>query len=282
MILIADSGSTKTDWCFAEKGKEPIYASSMGINPYYQTGENIGEELAKTLKCVYDGPLSAIHYYGTGITGPAVAGQIEQIISHCYPSAGEITVSSDLIGAGKALYGKGEGIAVILGTGSNTGFFNGEGISEQLPPLGFWLGDEGSGGYLGKSFFKAYLRKELAADTVKLFHEKYGEMTRIQVLENAYQKPFPNRFFAKYAQFVIENKANDDCQKLINQNIEKLFARYILKYEHIQSRPLGFVGSIAFYLQDDIRVAAQKYGLQITKIIKKPINDLVTFHLDFT
>lgn len=279
MILIADSGSTKTDWCFASKKTEPIYVQSLGINPYYQTSENIADELERVLRSTYDGNLEAIHYYGTGITGQAIAEQIQQIIAQSYPETAEINVSSDLIGAARALYGKGEGIAVILGTGSNTGYYNGKGISEQIPPLGFWLGDEGSGGYLGKSFFKAYLRKDLQKETVALFQTEFGEMTRVRVLENAYQKPFPNRYFAAYAEFIIKNKTNPDCKRLIESSIEKLFTRYLLKYANIQEKQIGFVGSIAHYLSEEIETIGSKHQVQISKVIKNPIDELVGFHL---
>jgi N-acetylglucosamine kinase-like BadF-type ATPase len=279
MILIADSGSTKTDWCFVEKGKEPIKVSSLGINPYYQASSNIAEELAKALLPVYNGPLKAIHYYGTGITGSAVAQQIHGIIANCYPFVEDINISSDLIGAARALYGSSEGITVILGTGANTGFFNGEGITEQIAPLGFWLGDEGSGGYIGKEFFKAYLRKDLGAEIVLKFQAEHGEFTRTQVLENAYHKPFPNRFFASFARFVIENKANTDCAKILNDGLEKLFVRYLLKYKSIHKAEVGFVGSIAYYLREELNEIAQKYQINLGQVIKSPIEHLVKHHL---
>lgn len=279
MILIADSGSTKTDWCFVEKGKNPIRVSSLGINPYYQASSNIADELAKSLLPVYDGPLDAIHYYGTGITGPAVAEQIHGIIAKCYPFVDDINISSDLIGAARALYGLSEGVAVILGTGANSGYYNGEGITDQIAPLGFWLGDEGSGGYIGKQFFKAYLRKELGTDIVSKFEKEHGEFTRTQVLENAYQKPFPNRFFAGYARFVIENKSNSDCAAILNDGLEKLFVRYLLKYKSIANTEVGFVGSIAFYLQDELKEVARKYNTNLGKVIKNPIDHLVAHHL---
>lgn len=280
MILIADSGSTKTDWCFAAKDQEPIYVQSLGINPYYQTSKNIADELEKTLRSTYDGPIEAIHYYGTGITGQAIAEQIQQIIAQSYPDAGEINVSSDLIGASRALYGTQSGIAVILGTGSNTGYFDGNAISEQIPPLGFWLGDEGSGGYLGKEFFKAYLRKDLKQETVALFNNQFGEMTRGQVLENAYQKPFPNRYFASYAEFIITNKTNPDFKELIESSLQKLFKRYLIKYRDIHIKPVGFVGSIAHYLAPEIETVASEHDIKVSKIIKSPIEELVGFHLE--
>jgi glucosamine kinase len=194
--------------------------------------------------------------------------------------AKEINISSDLIGAARALYGKGTGIAVILGTGANSGYFNGVGIAEQIAPLGFWLGDEGSGGYIGKQFFKSYLRKDLGNEILTKFETAYGAFTRTQVLENAYQKPFPNRFFASFAQFVIENKTNPDCKRLINESLEKLFTRYLIKYSTSKDAKIGFVGSIAFYLESELKSMADKYEMNFERVIKSPIVQLTDFHLE--
>lgn len=275
MILIVDSGSTKADWCFCENKSIIHRVQTPGINPYFHSAQSSPESLSRSLHPIYEGAIEAIYYYGTGVTGESAAAEIRDLLLEIFPETGEVEVSSDMLGAAKALFHKEKGIAVILGTGANSCFYNGTGITEQWAPLGFWLGDEGSGAYIGKQWIKMYLRKEIQEDIRYEFEKSHGVLSRLHILENAYQKPLPNRWFAGFAPFVIQHKGHLDCMKILGDSLSKLFERYLLKYRLAHEVKIGFVGSIAFHLQTEIKELSKKHKVELGEIIQSPMEKLV-------
>ena len=280
MVLIADSGSTKTDWRMLEENQIVGQSQTVGFNPYYQDAEAIAAELQANLLPYCTGKIERVFYYGTGVTNDQKAAIVKNAILKVF---GEITlmdVESDVLGAARAACGHQEGIACILGTGSNSCYFDGEKIAFQVPPLGFWLGDEGSGGYLGKSVVLAYLHKEMPANIRQLFEERYGVTDRLLVLDNAYHKPFPNRYFATFSRFLLDNINDEFCYKMAAASFNLFFEKYILKYPMCYEVKLNFVGSVGFYYEKILREVALSKALQIGNILATPIDGLVKYHTE--
>ena len=278
MILIADSGSTKTDWRILEQNVVTAQTQTVGFNPYYQDADSIANELIANLLPICKHDVRQVFYYGTGVTNDEKAGVIKEAILKVFPTCSHIEAQSDVVGAARATCGREAGIACILGTGSNSIYFDGKKTDFQVPPLGFWLGDEGSGGHLGKRLILSYLHKEMPLEIRKKFEEKYGAMDRLTVLENAYHKPFPNRYFASFSRFLFDNLDNDFCPNLVKQCFDEFFQKYILKYPMCHQVRVNFVGSVAFYYKDLLTQVADNQGISIGKILEKPIDGLVEFH----
>jgi N-acetylglucosamine kinase-like BadF-type ATPase len=278
MILIADSGSTKTDWRILDQNEIVAQTQTVGFNPYYQDADSIANELKANLLPICKGEIKQVYYYGTGVTNDEKAAIIKEAILKTFPTCQQIDPLSDVVGAARAACGRTAGIACILGTGSNSIYFDGEKTGFQVPPLGFWLGDEGSGGHLGKSLLLSYLHKEMPFEIRQKFEQKYGILDRLTVLENAYHKPFPNRYFATFSRFLFDNLENYFCEKLAENCFLQFFEKYILKYPMCYEISCSFVGSIAFYYTDLIRKVADSQGISVNKILESPIAGLVEFH----
>lgn len=278
MILIADSGSTKTDWRILDQNEVIAQTQTVGFNPYYQDADSIANELKANLLPLCTKEITQVFYYGTGVTNEEKASTIKDAILQVFPSCQQIEAQSDVVGAARAACGKTAGIACILGTGSNSIYFDGEKTGFQIPPLGFWLGDEGSGGHLGKSLLLSYLHKEIPLEVRAKFEEKYGAMDRLTVLENAYHKPFPNRYFATFSRFLFDNLEDNFCRNLVENCFLQFFEKYILKYPMCHETNVNFVGSVAFYYKKNLTKVADSQGIKIGRILETPIGGLVEFH----
>lgn len=280
MILIADSGSTKTDWRIIAGNQVVVATQTLGFNPYYQDSDSIAAELQANLLPHCKGKITQVFYYGTGITNTEKAGVLRSAMLKVFGEIERVDVQSDVLGAARAACGHQAGIGCILGTGSNSCYFDGDKIAFQVPPLGFWLGDEGSGGHLGKSLLLAYLHKEMPANIRQLFEQKYGVMDRLMVLDNAYHKPFPNRYFASFARFIADNIHDSYCYGLAKESFSLFFEKYILKYPMCFDVKLHFVGSIGFYYKQILQEVAKNKNLSIGNILAAPIDGLVKYHTE--
>ncbi|MCP9769677.1 N-acetylglucosamine kinase [Lacihabitans sp. LS3-19] len=274
MILIAESGSTKTDWRLLDQ--DQTCYTSIGLNPYFVDAERISAEISPWISKIEN--LKEVHFYGTGVTDQEKSEIIKKGILNALGYKVDIYTYSDVIAAAKSIFGIDEGIACILGTGSNSCFWNGSEISFQIPPLGFWLGDEGSGGHLGKSLILDYLHNEMPLDIRTLFEEKYGKIERVTIMTKSYKEALPNKYFANYTYFIFENLQFEYCKSLVKKSFEAFFQKYLLKYPNLKDEKIGFVGSIAFYFQDILKEICQNHEINIYKIIEKPIDGLVNFH----
>ncbi|WP_435357213.1 N-acetylglucosamine kinase [Emticicia sp. SJ17W-69] len=279
MILIADSGSTKTDWRILDQNVVVGQTQTVGFNPYYQDADSIANELSINLLPICQGEINQVFYYGTGVTNDEKAGVIKDAILKVFPTCSQIEAYSDVVGAARAACGRSAGIACILGTGSNSIYFDGQKTGFQVPPLGFWLGDEGSGGHLGKNLILSYLHKEMPLEIRTKFEEKYGIMDRLTVLENAYHKPFPNRYFASFSKFLFDNLDHVFCHDLVERCFLEFFEKYILKYPMCHEVNINFVGSVAFYYKKLLTKIADSQGVRIGKILETPIAGLVDYHI---
>ena len=277
MILLAESGSTKTDWRWIDAQGNIQQTRTEGINPFYEDAISIQNLIETHVKALIQSPIREIYYYGTGIVGDATKEAMKQIFDSLFsPTVCE--VESDVIGAGRALFGDGSGIACILGTGANSCFFDAQKVAFQIPPLGFWLGDEGSGGYLGKSLVLSYLHNELPLNIREAFEGQFGKFDRIRVLEHAYRKPFPNRYFASFAPFLFEYRKDPFVYQLISDAFDLFFQKYVLKYPMLRESPIGFVGSVAYHFQDILRHVGEKHQVSIQQVIESPAARLLLYH----
>lgn len=276
MILIADSGSTKTTWCLAGDGQqERRVIQTSGINPYYQQETDIFEKLSHEFpQEKWD--IKAIYFYGAGCTSQAVNQVVANPLSGFFGTP-EVHVFSDLMAAARSLCGRQPGIACILGTGSNSCYYDGENIAKQVSPLGFLLGDEGSGAVLGRTLLSDVLKNQLPAGLITLFYEEY-RTTPAEIMENIYKKPFPNRYAAQFSRFLYQHIGQPEIQELVSNGFRAFFIRNVLQYPEALLYPVHFSGSIAFYFSDILTQTAVSLGIQTGKIVKDPIEGLVDYH----
>lgn len=277
LTLIADSGASKTDWRMISPNGAITQAQTIGLSPYYQDSASIATELTKNLAPLVPETVGKIYFYGTGCAGEEPCNVVKRGLQTVFESAQTIEVASDMLGAARGLCGHEAGIACILGTGSNNCLYDGHDIAEKIPSLGFWLGDEGSGGYLGKTLVVAYLQKELPPDLAEKFARRYG-IAREMVLENAYKQPFPNRYFAGFSKFLFDNRNHPFAYQLIFDAFGVFFDKYVCKYPHYQQQPVHFVGSVAFYYSDILRRVAKAKSVGLRNIMETPIAGLTLYH----
>ena len=275
MILIADSGSTSTNWVLVEHGKSVQSLFTPGINPFYQTPEEIAGEIATLTLNVKPSSVKAIYFYGAG----CVADKIEMVkhaIAQSFTQS-QIYVESDLVAAARGLLQHEAGIACILGTGSNSCFYDGKNIVSNVSPLGFILGDEGSGAVLGKKFIADCLKNQLPEELKNKFLTTFG-LTANDIINHVYRKPFPNRYLAQFTPFLAENMAEPAIYNLIFDSFTDFFVRNVMQYPNFEEYPVSFVGSIAYYFKDILEVVAFELGITLGEIKQSPLEGLVAFH----
>ena len=275
-ILIADSGSTKTAWCLVNDGKKK-FISTQGISPYFLNDDTLGailkKELApKTAHVVVD----EVYYYGTGCSNPDNISLVKRGLKKLYPKA-KINVQHDLLGAAKGLCGDAKGIACILGTGSNSCFYNGKKIIKNSPGLGYVLGDEGSGTHLGKKVLQHFMYNTFDAELMDKFQAKY-KTTNSEILDHVYKEPMANRYLSSYVPFLIENRGHYMVENIIEDCLNDFFFYHIYKYRESWTLPINFVGSIAYGFKDILKQMCNDFELKLGKVIKNPMEGLVTYH----
>ncbi|MEM1122786.1 MAG: hypothetical protein AAGJ18_20240 [Bacteroidota bacterium] len=278
MTIIADSGSTKTDWVLASKGKSIATFSTNGLNPVLLDRTAIISEIGATFsKHPFSTQVHQVHFYGAGCFDEPHCGIVESALKTIFPNA-SFRVNNDLLAAARAVCGNSEGIACILGTGANSCFFDGQKILDNIPPLGFILGDEGSGAYLGKQLLKHYFYRELPPELERKLLADFS-ITKKEVIEAVYRQPNANRYLATFAKWIIQQKAHPVVQNLLIAALEDFIKRQVLKYDRVREVPIHFIGSIAFFLQEEINLVLKNNRLQLGKIIRRPMEGLVRFHL---
>lgn len=285
MILIADSGSTKTDWRLIDSQRNIFQFSTIGFNPYFQDVEAISDELRLNLlpkiKLVSLEEINSgdtiIHFYGAGCSCDEKCDIVKTAILQVFPEA-MVEVEHDLLAAARALCGKNKGIAAIMGTGSNSCYYNGERIEESVASLGYILGDEGSGAYIGKRFIQDYLNNDMPKNISKDFFETY-KLSKDYIFEAIYKKPMPSKFLASFSKFIYQNQNDTYVHKLIINSFDQFFDKHICKYSNYQQVKMSCVGSVAYYYRNKLRSVADSKGVTIDKIIESPISGLTLYHL---
>lgn len=276
MILIADSGSTKTDWCVALNGTSIQRIGTKGFNPFFQTEKDIQRELTATLlPQLPAGKLDAVYFYGAGCT-PEKAPIIRRAIADNLPIIGNIKINSDMLAAAHSLCGHEAGIVCILGTGSNSCFYNGEEIVDNVSPLGFILGDEGSGAVLGKLLVGDILKNQLPPALKEAFLKQF-DLTSPEIIDRVYRQPFPNRFLASLSPFLAQHIEEPAVHSLVLNSFLAFLRRNVMQYDY-KHYPVHFIGSIAYYYKKVLQEAMQQTDLKLGKIFQSPMEGLIQYH----
>ncbi|MEE4178142.1 MAG: ATPase [Bacteroides sp.] len=279
MILIADSGSTKTNWHLSGKGqKGSASCQTAGINPYYQTKEEIVKTLSEASLLRREG-IRHIFFYGAGCANPEKNAVLEGAL-RAYFHVEAIDVASDLLAAARSLCGHSEGVAAILGTGSNSCYYDGQGIRQHVPPLGYILGDEGSGAVLGRKLAADLLKNQMPEYLQARFLEMFGQ-SAIDIMEQVYRKPFPNRYLASFTPFLSRYIKEEPVYLLVKHSFIAFFRRNIQQYPRARDLPVHFTGSIAWHFSDLLKEAATECGFTLGDIIQDPMQGLIEFHRNF-
>jgi N-acetylglucosamine kinase-like BadF-type ATPase len=276
-FLIADSGSTKTDWVITDSSGAR-YFQSAGINPFYQTAQEIIPVLEKEVLPNLTETIGKVYFFGAGCADEKSSRPVFDALTHCISSAGNIEIASDMLGAVRGLCGHEPGLACILGTGANNAFYDGKTIIRSIGSLGFWLGDEGSGSYLGKTLVVHFLQNELPEALHNNFAAQFPEVNRLSVLDNAYKKPYPNRYFATFSKFIAENREDPFLENLVRNAFSLFFEKYICKHPEAQTVPVHFTGSIAYYYQDILKNVLESRNLKPGRILKSPLEGLLLYY----
>ena len=278
MILIADSGSTKTDWCVVENGVLVQQIFTKGTNPFFQSEEEISNEIATALLPeLKTDEFDAVYFYGAGCGFPDKIEIVHRAISKQLKVKGNVEVATDMLAAARGLCGREAGIACIMGTGSNSCYYDGENIVANVSPLGFTLGDEGSGACLGKLMVGDLLKNQMTPELKEKFLKQFN-LTPADIIDRVYRKPFPNRFLASLSPFLSQN-INEPCvHDLVLNSFKAFFKRNIMQYENFQNLKVNLIGSVAFYYKEVLAEAAEAMGIQLGTIIQSPMEGLIKYH----
>ena len=295
MILIADSGGSKTDWALVslptDTHKYVLKVRTQGLNPFHQSKDVIlkaleeelmpalykAAEQSGTFSKEYDiaEKVTQIAFYGAGCT-KALSPIVGEALAVAFPSA-SIKVESDLLGAAHAVCGHEEGIACILGTGANSCLYDGEQIVANIPPLGYILGDEGSGAVLGKMLLNGIFKGDFSAEIRDLYLEWSG-LTYSEIIDKVYRQPLANRFLAGSSKFIKENLQYAELEELVRYNFDTFFKKNILKYTVSSIRVISAVGGIASAFEEQLRASADSFGYQVGKVLSSPIDGLIEYY----
>ena len=278
LIMVAESGSTRTEWRVGSDITNMVAFETVGLNPFYVSARDVYLILSMNFPAqVVKNTISKVYFYGAGCWYDDQIMVISDGLRQHLPEAA-ISVHSDLLGASRALFGSSEGITAILGTGASACFYDGINIFQYVKSLGFILGDEGSGAFMGKELLSRYLRRDLSATIVSAFHLKYS-LTFEQILKAVYSEPFPNRFLAAFSEFIHDHRQYPEMDAIIRNSIQLFFERYINKYNEVKSCTMGCVGSVAYYFEPYLREQAKESGITLGTIQKSAVDELFSYHL---
>lgn len=278
MILVADSGSSKTDWILSLPDNKKLTFRTAGINPFFWPEK----EIIKLLNTVpevqmHHRQVSEIYFFGAGCSSPDRREIISNALSAVFPAA-FVNADSDLLGSAYATCGTSQGLTCILGTGSNISFYNGHEIIDGKHGLGYILGDEGSGTFFGKKLITGFMYGLMPQDLHDAFGEAY-KLTKEEVIHNLYQKPSPNYYLASFSKFMSDHLEHPYIQELLYQGFQEFVETNIQSYPDFARYSCHFVGSLAFHFQEVLRRVCTDNGVTVGKILKHPIDDLFEFIL---
>lgn len=279
MMLIADSGGSKTDWRLVHQDGTIAQASGPGFNPYYQPVEDLKKDVERLLVPKINErneQVEKIFFYGAGVSSVKNQLTIKSALLEFFPEA-HIEIGWDLLAAARALCGHEPGIACIMGTGSNSCLYDGVKITDNVANLGWILADEGSGANIGRKFLVDYLRKKMPETLAKQFHDRFP-LTREEFLEKVYQQEKPSAFLASFAKFIFQHLKEPYCYKLVYDSFAEFYENNVMKYGNYEKLKVHFTGSIAFYFSDILRQVANDKGITVKNILEGPIAGLTLYH----
>ena len=279
-LLLADSGSTKTDWCLCKDGRVVQATQTQGLNPYHQSENVIAEVLTNELKPTLREELSAdtaVIFYGAGCANDTACRRVRNVIETVLGLT-DVQVYTDLLGAARALCGHNEGIACVLGTGSNSCLYDGEKIAQNVPSLGYILGDEGSSSVLGRRLLSDCFKNQLPNSLREEFLKKYN-LTQESVLERVYRQPLAGRFLAGLTPFLSDHRDVPEVHKLLVESFTEFLTRNVIQYRR-PWLPINCVGSIATSFTKELKEAAEGLGMEMGVVMQSPMKGLLTYHLE--
>jgi len=277
MILIADGGSTKVDWIALSDDKKELFRTrTWGLNPAILPEDELKNRIINNFDLTKNAnQVKAVYFYGAGCGTPKPTQKLKRVLQEVFPNA-KVFVAEDMLAAVYATSGGREAIVCILGTGSNSCYFDGNEMHQNVPSLGFILMDEASGNYFGKKLIQDYYYKKMPDEIAKDFKHKYN-LDADEIKRNLYQKDSPNAYLGQFAEFMFAYKDTDYMKNLIRKGFEEFFEKRILPYDK-KYVPVYFIGSIAYFFRDVLEEVAQSYGYHIADVIRRPINSLVSYH----
>lgn len=274
--LIADSGATKCEWRLIDKNYSKTF-TTIGISPYFLSGDQIMDLLNNELvPGLVGAEVEEVYFYGTGLGNPNNVIILNRALEKIFPCA-KVDVNTDLLGAARALCGNEKGIACILGTGSNSCYYNGKEIIKNTPSLGYILGDEGSGAYLGKKVVQYYLYNTFDEDLKSRFDGQFVT-NQVEILDKIYKSPLPNRYLASFTTFLFENRGHYMIENILEDGLGDFFLNQLYKYSESWTMPINFTGSVAFHFKDVIQELCNVNHLELGMVLKNPMEGLVKFH----
>lgn len=281
MVAIVDSGSTKSDWVILDEFKNIfLKTETIGFNPNFISKELIVPEIEKNKSLLsLRNSITRIYFYGSGCGVKQNCLTIEQEVGKVFSNA-DIIVREDLLAAAYAAYSGKPTIVCILGTGSNSCYFDGTNLKIKLPSLGYLMGDEGSGSAIGKQLVRRFFMQKLPQDLLHEFEETY-HLTIDEALKNMYHTTRPNAFLADFNKFVVERKDHPYLKNMIFEEMKSFFDYQVLPYEESENAEINFIGSIAYYYENILRSAASELNLNVGHIVQKPIESLVSYHIKY-
>ena len=278
MVIVVESGSTKTEWLVGFNVNDCKLIRTSGINPYYQESEEIRAVIDSELtidinkELVYN-----VFYYGAGCANAQKNNVIETAIRSVI-NIGRIEVASDMLGACRGLAGNNPGIVCILGTGSNSCYYDGQRIIDNVSPLGFILGDEGSGANLGKRLVADCLKRQLPSDLTEMFFQRF-QTSPSEIIEAVYRQPFPNRYLAGMSRFLAENIHRQECRRIVSESFRSFFERNVSLYNLDRDEiEVNFVGSVAFHYKDILKQEAERAGFRLGRVLQSPLKGMMEYH----
>lgn len=280
MKLIADGGSTKTNWCLVTNDGKKVYFNTEGYNPYFVSPQYIIESLRKNLPADLEvEKLTEVNYYGAGCSTDDKRQLVHDAMSQVFVHA-KVNIGHDLLAAARALLGRNEGFAAILGTGTNTCIYDGKNVVNNIDSGAYILGDEGSGCYIGKKLLVDYLRGYMPEAVRKNFWDTY-QLTPDDVNERVYSQPLANRFCAQFSKFVYDNNVHlEYTRNLVKTSFEDFFKNLVTQYPDYQKYTFNCIGSVGYNFRNVLEEVATENGMTIGTIIRSPIDNLVKFHLE--
>lgn len=278
MIIVADSGSTKTDWVILDKNLDEYFRTrTIGFNPYYISPEEINLELNRNEQLKNVGSdIQSVYFYGAGCSAEYLKENVKNGLTPLFQNA-EIHIEHDLLAACYAAYRGKPAIVCILGTGSNACYFDGVNVREETPSLAYILGDEGSGNHIGRKLIHAYFSKKLPQDLHQKFDEKY-HLTITELNKNVYQNNLANAYLASFSTFVHENRDHSYFQNMIYGCMKEFFINQVLPHPEARFSEVNFIGSVAHFYDEILHAVAAELHLEIGQIVQKPINSIVEYH----
>jgi N-acetylglucosamine kinase-like BadF-type ATPase len=276
MYLIADGGSTKTEWRLI-KDDRTMSLRTIGINPLFSDKDQIIRVLEESDINLYKAQIDQVYFYGAGLANEALKEILGKIFRQFFSDNTELFINDDLIAAARALFKNKQGIACILGTGSNSCLYSGQQIEDKIPALGYILGDEGSGAAIGKIFINALLKRDFSDELSQILHQS-GAFDMNTVIENVYRKPLPNRYLASFTKVIKEHIAHAELEQLVKSAFDDFVFKNLKKYKGNSHLPVGFVGSVAYHFKDILNASLTENGFSEAQIIQSPIDELVAYH----